>query len=372
MTRGRARGPRASRPSRATSPSPTAAPVRPAAIRSSPVICEPAVADVVEPALRRRVARRGEQLDGLDALATQKAPQLGVGDVQGTVERLKAARRGHVTSRSLAMNPRWSRRAASSSRGTFVQQAASASGPEPARSASHVTSKPSPSSAGPGRSARAAAARRRLAQQQPQLVAQAVAGDGRAQRGVDQRRRARVRRELEPRGVADEPQHPRRVVDERALVEDAQHAVLEVLARPGPVRPRAVEHGHGHRVDREVAARQVVLDARAQLDLRQRARPRVALAARARQVEGELAGADVAVPKRSWTVSAPPTRSAARCATGIASPSTTRSSSRGTLPSRASRIAPPTTYTPGSPAIAESTSSAPGASRRGSMPHIFR
>ena len=39
---------------------------------------EPAVADVVEPALGARVAGRGEQLDGLGTLAAQKAPQLGV------------------------------------------------------------------------------------------------------------------------------------------------------------------------------------------------------------------------------------------------------------------------------------------------------
>src|SRR4051794_23398866 len=63
----------------------------------------------------------------------------------------------------------------------------------------------------------------------------------------------------------------------------------------------------------------------------------------------------VAVPKRSWTTTLPPRRSAARRATGSAAPSTTMSSSRGRVPSSASRTAPPTTWTRGSPRSASSS-----------------
>ena len=53
------------------------------------------MADVVEPAPCARVARRGQQLDGLEAFVAQEAPQVGVAAVQGSVKALEAARRGH-------------------------------------------------------------------------------------------------------------------------------------------------------------------------------------------------------------------------------------------------------------------------------------
>ena len=166
------------------SPSPTA---RAGQARRDEVVAgdrQPAVADVVEPAPGAALARRGQQLDGLGTFATQKAPQLGVADVQGAVEGSKPPAAATMTSRSLPKNPRWSRRAASSSRGIFVQHAASASSPgagalgQPGHLEALAQQR-----AAQARSASSSAQRReRLAQQQPQLVAQAVAGDGLAQR----------------------------------------------------------------------------------------------------------------------------------------------------------------------------------------------
>jgi hypothetical protein len=72
-------------------------------------------------------------------------------------------------------------------------------------------------------------------------------------------------------------------------VEDPQAARVEVLLRvrrPGQV---AVGRVPRDRVDGEVAPQQVLLERRPELHLGQRARPRVALAPRAGQVEGVAA-----------------------------------------------------------------------------------
>ena len=75
-------------------------------------------------------------------------------------------------------------------------------------------------------------------------------------------------------------------------MEHAQDAGVEVLARSRPGGQVAVGEADRHRVDGEVPARQVLLERRAELDRGQRPGPLVALAARAGDVEGELAGAD--------------------------------------------------------------------------------
>src|SRR5215208_828275 len=72
----------------------------------------------------------------------------------------------------------------------------------------------------------------------------------------------------------------------------------------------------------------------------------------------------VAVPKRSCSLTCPPSRSAARRATGRASPSTTTSRSTASRPSRRSRTAPPTRCTPCSSPSARSSGPAHGRARR--------
>ena len=70
----------------------------------------------------------------------------------------------------------------------------------------------------------------------------------------------------------------------------------------------------------------------------------------------------VAVPKRSWTVTSPPSRSAARRATATRvalDDQVELARRRGRA--AASRTAPPTTQTPGSPASAASTGAAAAA-----------
>ena len=208
------------------SPSPTARPVRPAATRSSPEIDELAVADVVEPAPGALVARGGQQLDGLDALAAQKAPHVGVAAVQVTVKALEAARRGHDHVAVLPLEAEVVQAGGERLRGDRRAARREREQPGPARSASQSTRE----ALAEQRRAQPVAVQqlkrpRRLAQQQPQLVAGAVAASrSPAARGRSAPRCA-GRRELQPRGVAHEPQHPRRVVGERALVQDAQDAV---------------------------------------------------------------------------------------------------------------------------------------------------
>ncbi len=85
---------------------------------------------------------------------------------------------------------------------------------------------------------------------------------------------------------------PGRVVGERALVQDPQHAGLEVLPGTRPVGERAVGEADRDRVDGEVPAREVLPQRRAELDVRQRARPGVALAPGAGEIEGDAGRGD--------------------------------------------------------------------------------
>ena len=87
--------------------------------------------------------------------------------------------------------------------------------------------------------------------------------------------------------VADRAEDPGRVVDERAVVEDPDAPGLEVLAAAERVDEPAevlAFQGDGHRVDREVAAVEVVVD-RARLDAREHRGRVVGLAARGDDVD---------------------------------------------------------------------------------------
>ena len=99
----------------------------------------------------------------------------------------------------------------------------------------------------------------------------------------------RVLLEAEPvaRLVADAAEDPRRVVDEREVVEDAKHAGLEIRATAVRVdqSPEVVGAERcGHGVDREVAPEEVLAQPRA-LDRGQRARRVVELGARRDDVD---------------------------------------------------------------------------------------
>jgi hypothetical protein len=94
--------------------------------------------------------------------------------------------------------------------------------------------------------------------------------------------------EPQPRGVAREPEQPRRVVAERVVVQHAERPGVEVLAGARSEDQLAVGEMQGDRVDREVAALQVLAQRRAELDVRQRARPLVALPAGAGDVEDRV------------------------------------------------------------------------------------
>src|SRR5436305_11357637 len=74
----------------------------------------------------------------------------------------------------------------------------------------------------------------------------------------------------------------------------------------------------------------------------------------------------VAVAKRGWTVAGTAAPALSRAIRGAGSPSTTTSSSRGVDPSRRSRTARPTRWTPGRPAAAASSSGPAGAPPRAS------
>ena len=87
--------------------------------------------------------------------------------------------------------------------------------------------------------------------------------------------------------VADAAEDPRRVVDEREVVEDAQHACVEI--RPAAVRiDEASEvvdaEGGRHGVDREVASEEILAQTGA-LDHGQRSRRVVELGARRDDVD---------------------------------------------------------------------------------------
>ena len=163
-------------------------------------------------------------------------------------------------------------------------------------------------------------------------------------------------REAQPRHVADQPQQPRRVVEEGALV---QHAQAVLPRGPRARRATASSSPSASRtaiaLTREVAAREVLGDRRAELDVGQRARMRVALAPRRGEVDRRRStcrGAEALVDDR---VVAEPPRGRP--------PRRPRPRGRGraaSRPSSVSRTAPPTTQTPGRSASASSTGAAPG------------
>src|SRR5919197_1342598 len=119
-----------------------------------------------------------------------------------------------------------------------------------------------------------------------------VGGDGAAR----EHRRPLVDAEVQARRVAHEAEEARGVVGERGVVEDPQPALPEVLVRAGRLAHVAVEVG-GDRVDGEVAPQQVLVERRG-LDLGQRPRACVALAAGGGEVVGMLAGVDPGGEKR--------------------------------------------------------------------------
>ena len=286
------------------------------------------MADVVEPAPCALLPRRGEQLDRLGPLAAQRAPELGVGagDAAETLEAddhvAFAGREPELVEPCAQVGDVREREQPRRRLEALAEQRAAE--PEALERAQRV-----------------------LADQQPQLVAEPVAGHGRQQGGIDQRRSVRVGLETEPVRVADEPQHPRRVVDERAVVQHAQDAARRRSAR-APSHSTISSSASRTAIAltlKSRRARSSSIDA-PELHIGERARPGVGLAARARQVEREPVGEHGRRPEAIVDRQRAPTRSAARRATATASPSTTRSSSRGTRPSSASRTAPPTTYTP--------------------------
>ena len=83
-----------------------------------------------------------------------------------------------------------------------------------------------------------------------------------------------------------------------------------------PFHDLVVGQPDGDGVDAEVPPRQVLLDRCAQLDIGERSRPGVeSRGAPQSRSNANPSASTVAVPNRSWTVSAPPKRSAARRAT---------------------------------------------------------
>jgi hypothetical protein len=138
----------------------------------------------------------------------------------------------------------------------------------------------------------------RLAQQVHELVADAGAGDGRERLGGHglprEALRLGVELEAEPGGVADCTQQPGRVVEEAAVVEHADRGHRHVgHAAAGVVEVADVVAGEPdrHRVDREVAAREVLGERRGRYP-RQLAGRVVGLLPRAREVVGPDRGHD--------------------------------------------------------------------------------
>ena len=129
-----------------------------------------------------------------------------------------------------------------------------------------------------------------LGEGQAQLGAEAVAAHRGRVGGGGQRARVVVDVEAQAGRVARHPPDAGGVVDERRVVEHAQHAGLEVLERAldGGQRPVQAQR---HRVDRHVAAVEVVVE-RAGPHVGQGARVGVALGAGAHEVEGAVADAD--------------------------------------------------------------------------------
>ncbi len=249
---------------------------------------------MVEPALRAALAGGGEQLHGLGALAAQQPPQLGVADVERAVEALEAGRGGDDDVALLAGNPRWSRRARElrgrdrrAAGGEREQAGADALGQPGDREAAR------PAAPCPGRALEPRSASIGSRSSSRSSLPEPVTADGRRTAPGRSARpcagRARTRAARRSGRAAASASGRRRT---SASWSTRSTPCVEVLARARPVGAGAVVRAlTAIALTREVAAREVLRDRRAELDLRQRARPRVALAARAREVEGELAGA---------------------------------------------------------------------------------
>src|SRR6184192_641086 len=90
-----------------------------------------------------------------------------------------------------------------------------------------------------------------------------VADEAHLDAGASEPLRASAHAEAETRLVADRPKDPRRVVDEREVVEDADRPMLEVAPAAERVdeAPEVLRlQRRGHRVDREVAAEEILTD----------------------------------------------------------------------------------------------------------------
>ena len=131
----------------------------------------------------------------------------------------------------------------------------------------------------------------RLLEQRHQLVAQPrrreIPHEAHLDATAEKPRRVVLEAKPVSRLVPDAAEDPRRVVDEREVVEDAQHACVEI--RPATVRidePAEVVDTEGgrHGVDREVAPEEVLAQTRA-LDHGQRSRRVVELGARRDDVD---------------------------------------------------------------------------------------
>ena len=220
------------------------------------------MADIVQPAPRALLARRGEQLDGLGPLAAQKRATGRHRTPETPRRRWKPSRRRR-SRRVRGPGTRGGRAGRARSSGS------DAAGGEreqagPARSATieAVAEQRAAEAEALERAAQRGGSRSSSRSSLPSRSPVTVANSG----GIDQRRRVRVGAELEPVRVADEPQHPRRVVDERAVVQHAQDAARR--GRRGRRRHSdelVVGEPDGDRVDAEVAPRQVLLDRRAEL-----------------------------------------------------------------------------------------------------------
>ncbi len=116
-----------------------------------------------------------------------------------------------------------------------------------------------------------ARARLRGAQQLGELVAHALDRDVEDPRGhvADGGERGIVEAEAELGGEADGAHHAERVVAERDLGGHgrAQHLGEEVVDAAGRIHQHHLRQAHGQRVHREVAAHEVLLERRAELDL---------------------------------------------------------------------------------------------------------
>ena len=161
--------------------------------------------------------------------------------------------------------------------------------------------------------------------------------------------------------LRDEPQpahEPQRILGEAARRDGAEHAPLEIGAAAERIDEPPVAEVAGHRVDGEVAAREIVLDARLRVDDDLEvvpARPGGLLPPRRRELDPgrrELANLALAReepqadrPARDDEVLDAPVRLEQRSRRpAMSTPGTRKSASFDSRPSSSSRTAPPTRY----------------------------